>query len=232
MNLTTFRSRISFATGLSNIASSAEQALIDGWVNEAVIQFLLKTKINVQQFNVTLTAGEDSYTVDDDILAWKELWIESASGMRLIRPATAQEIFRRKTLGGGTGAWPVIYSMQGHNLLLIHPPAQASTDKLHGLYVPLPVALTTGAHDPSEATRGGIPVGYHPALEAYATMRAAAADDKTTGPSFKDYEAEWNAAIIAAKIEVNKKTGVLWAPARPAHREWPYAPTPGTDLGW
>ena len=65
MNLGTFRLRIQSTTGLA--AASAghyEQSLVDGWVNEGVEQFLLRTKAVKKTAALALTPGQGDYTID------------------------------------------------------------------------------------------------------------------------------------------------------------------------
>ena len=96
MNLTTFRLRIQSTTGLAAaIAGHSEQALVDGWVNEGIVQFLLRTKAVKKTASLTLTVGQGDYTIDPDILALEDLSI----GERMLSVVDTGDI-RRWRLNG------------------------------------------------------------------------------------------------------------------------------------
>jgi len=232
LDLALFRTRISFATGLKNTAGNSEQVLIDGYVNEAVVQFLVETKCHIKKFAVQLQADQAWYDLDDDMLAIKELWIESESAQNVpLQPVEISEIIRRQTLGGGVGAYPTVYALEGQNLLAIDPAANSSSDELHGLYVPRPTSMSSGSHTPSTATHGNIPEEFHPVLQSYAMAKVTADDDKSIGKIPKEHQEDWDAGVIRARVRLNKKAGVFLAPARPGRKRI-IPRTPGTDIRW
>lgn len=232
MDLATFRTRISFATGLSNAAASSEQGLIDGYVNEAVVQFLVETKCYIKKFSVTMTEDVAYYDLDANILSMKELWYESSAGQNVpMAPVEMSEIIRRQTLASGSaGGYPTVYSLEGNNLLVIDPAAPSSSDEIHGLYVPRPASMASGSDAPSESGFGSVPEEYHPTLQSYAMSKITADDDKTVGKTPAEHKEDWEAGLIRARVRLNKKAGVLLAPARPGRGRRMIPRTPGTDI--
>jgi hypothetical protein len=233
LNLATFRSRISGAIGLSNIASSTEQSLIDGWVNEGVVDFLRRTKMHTRMAALALTANQYSYELDTDILSFKDAWYQPASGTSvLLRMTDASDILYMRTLTAAAGFPVAYYALEGQNMLLLHPAPQSSSDQLHLLYVPRPAALAATAEAPSATANGGIPSEYHQIIEAYAKWKAADyADDQSSGMG-QAYQQEYMQGVVDAMKSTTLKGGVrlggvVWG--RKGSKQIPT--TPGTDLG-
>lgn len=230
MSLTraTLRSRISGAIGLSNTDGSAEQALIDGWLDEAVEQFLLDTKCTVDTANLGLTAGEGDYTLPATVLAIKNIWIITADGTRVnLEPAPTGEILERRRFQTN-GLFPTVFSLEGYDFLRIEPAAGSDSDTLYFDYIPAP-ADWSGATD----TPSFVPSWGHPAIEEYAKWKAADWDDDTSSQIGERYQKGYDDMVKRAKMRINKMSG-KWGPARPGGRSRMLnrIPTsPGVDLG-
>lgn len=243
MNLGDFRTRVSSEIGLSNRDGSSEQSLIDGWANDAVVQFLVETKCYIKSFTAALTADSDEYDLGSTVLSLKELYIVASDGTisPMLEPMSTDEILWRKRFP--TEGWaPIGYALEGANLILLSSAAR-SGDELHGLYVPRPTTMSDAAHDPSNTTYGGIPTEFHETLVQYPLWKAAIWDDdvSSAGASRRgaismggQYQGAWEEGIAKAKVRLNKKAGVRWSPARPGgRRKRSFIPTtPGVDTGW
>lgn len=217
MNLATYRARISGAIGLDNTASSVEQGLIDGWVNEGVVQFLVETKAHLRTASLALTADKGDYELDTDILSFKDLWLDSGTSTldRTLEQVDTEEIIRlRLALGANnTGIGVCKYAIQGGNIFMLYPNAGAG-DVLHMLYVPRPAAMSATADTPSATANGGIPEEFHHVIEAYAKWKAADyADDKSSQYGMT-YMQEWQSLTSWAKDKLFKKAGMRTSKAR------------------
>lgn len=242
MNLGDFRTRISGEIGMSNTSGSSEQAQMDKWTNDAIVQFLLETKCYVKPFAATLTADVDEYDLDSSVLALKELYVVASDGTisPMLEPMSTDQIIWQRRFP--TAGWaPLGYSLEGANLLLLSSKARAG-DALNGLYIPRPTVLSDPTHDPSTATYGGIPTEFHETLVQYPLWKASIWDDDfgsamtgtrrfvMIGAAYQD---AWSNGLADAKKALRKKAGVRWAPARPGGRnKRRYVPTtPGVDTG-
>lgn len=230
MNLATFRSRVSHATGLSNTSGSTEQGLIDGWVNEAVEQFLRKTKIHVRTASLALTADQGDYELDTDILSFRNVWIEPANDgpQRTLDQVSELQIIEYRRLATATpdptARW---FALGGANVFMLYPAPDDSGDMLHIAYVPRPAALAATADSPSSTANGGIPSEFHPTLEAYAKWKAG---EHAANPLAPEWRQEWFTGIADAKIDTGRKAGLLVTRARIGYRtHWPVSP--GVDTG-
>lgn len=228
---------------MSNTNGSTEQAQVDKWSNDAVIQFLVETKCYVKSFGAALTAGADSYDLGSSVLAFKSLYIVASDGTisPMLQPMSTDEIIWRKRFPSSQGWAPFGYALEGSNLLLLSSQARAG-DSLDGLYVPRPTVMSNPTDDPSVSTFGGIPTEFHETLVQYPLWKASIWDDDY-GSAMQGtrrfvmigaaYEQAWTQGIQDAKLRLRKKAGVRWAPAKPGGRsKRRFIPvSPGVDLG-
>lgn len=233
MNLATFRARVSGAIGVDNTDGSTEQSLVDGWVNEAVVQFLVRTKAHARPAALSLTAEQSDYEMDSDILAMRGAWIEPSGGLQEIplRETSPEEIIAYRRYQGINGDPSArLFALQGSNVLMLFPPPASSSDILHIFYVPRPTALAASSDSPSATANGGIPEEFHPVLENYVKWKAA--EYANNGPSQlgQMWKAEWEAGLVQVRVANAKRGGLntqrvrVGAPAR-----WPSSP--GVDNG-
>lgn len=231
MNLNDFRTRVCRVVGLSP-SNSSDLSLIDSWVNEAVIQFLKDTKLNVLKASLSVTAGSADYTLDSDILTFTDAWYEPADGTQdwMLEPVDSREIMRMRLIESSVFAVPQYIALQGAHLIMLHPAPTSSSDKLHILYVPRPTAtLAVTADSPADATRGNIPAEYHPILEAYVKWKAAEAEEHRPSEYGKVFEAEYQRGVAQTRADLNKKSGVF-LPRKVHGRRRIFPRTPGVDL--
>lgn len=233
MNLANFRTRVARVSGMSP-TDSGDLALIDAWVNDAVTQFLKDTKFNVLQASLSVTAGTPDYTLDTDILAFTDVWLDSASGSTqdgLLEPRDSREILRMRLQSDWTGVPPMYYGLQGGNLIMLHPAPVSSSDKLNIIYVPRPLnALSVTSDTPSATASGGIPSEYHAVLEAYAKWKACEAEEHKPSENGQMFMAEYNTGIARVRRDLNLKAGVFKSPARWGRNGY-YPAGRGVDLG-
>lgn len=233
MNLATFRSRISGAIGVDNTAGSDEQLLVDGWVNEAVVQFLVRTKSHFRTAALALTASQGDYELDTDILALRAAWIAPAGGAQQIplRQVSPEEVIDFRRYQNSVPDPSVrVFAQAGANFLMLYPTPGSNSDVLHVQYVPRPAALSTSADSPSATANGNIQEEFHPVLENYAKWKAA--EYANNGPSQlgQMWKAEFEAGLVQARIAHTRKSGMntqrvrIGAPSR-----WPTSP--GVDTG-
>ena len=175
--LATLRSSVTGKLGLDNSSGSAEQVLVDQWINEGIVELLLRTHCTVEAGSMATTASTWQYQLDTGILAIRDLWKEDTAGA--IEPTvrlSEQEILDLHRSATSSTSANLRYATTGSNLLLIWPtPTAAYTIKL--LYVPRPTSMTATTHDPSSATYGRIPSEFHKAIEYYALWQGAEYDE-------------------------------------------------------
>lgn len=230
MNLGTFRTRIARVIGMS-LSVTADTALIDGWVNDAVEQFLRETKLNVRTASMALTADQSDYTLDTDILSMQALWYQPASGSTsLMEPIAPEDMFVLRFNESDGGGPPNYYCLTGAHTLMLYPPPASSSDEIHLLYVPRPAALSSTADTPSATANGNIPAEYHVLLEAYAKWKAGEAEEHRPSDNGLQFQAEWERGITRVKAELKRKAGPVIGSVRIGRtRNWPRVGN-GVDL--
>jgi hypothetical protein len=230
MTLGEIRARVCRSIGMS--ASSTEDiALIDGWVNDGITQFLKDTKINVVTAAMATTEGVSDYTLDEDILSFTDVWYAPADGSQgvLLEPLDSRELLRMQMYEGSADVYPRYYAMQGAHLLLLYPTPSSSSDMVHILYTPRPGLISQADQQPSDETKGAIPQEFHVVIEAYVKWKAAQAEEHRPSEFGLTFQAEYERGISMVRSSMNRKKGVFQAPAKVGRR--PLFPmTPGTDL--
>lgn len=214
--LADYRSEVSATIGLDNTASSEEQGLIDGWVNEGVLDILTRTSCKVLPSDVSLTAGENDYELDANILSivgafvttdGTDYWFERTT------PAQIIDFRRNATSTSSPARW---YAVAGANLLMVYPTPD-SADTLTLYYVPAPAELATGTDEPSE-----IPAEWHRLVTLYALWRAADYDEDTSSAQGERYRQTYEQEMAKMRRAVSKKGGHRLAPTiiPPRQKRW------------
>lgn len=174
--LATLRTAVSSKLGLDNASGSTEQILVDSWVNEGIVEILLRTHCKVEKGTMAVTSGTWDYQLDTGILAIRDIWgTDSAGAVTAVIRVSEQEILdlHRST---SSGSATLRYTVVGSNLILLWPtPTTAYT--LNLLYVPRPTSMTAADHDPSAETYGRIPKEFHKAIEYFALWQGAEYDE-------------------------------------------------------
>jgi len=233
LNLDLYRKRVAGSIGLDTENAGTERDLVDGWVNESIIQFLLRTKIVKKTATLTLTAGQGDYTLDATVLAWEDPYVLPASGQGYpLERVDSFDIRQMRLLATAVSAPPNYYDFEGNTLLLY--PNPASGDTLHIVYVPKPSALLSSTNDaPSDATRGEIPEEYHPVLEDYVKWKAAEHANDSSSQNGQMFRAAWEKGLVETKVINTRRAGVKIGRARVGRERyrWRYSP-PGVDRGY
>lgn len=211
MSLTVLQlqTRVARAIGLS-LSVSADTALMLGWYNDAVEQFLRETKINVRTASLAVTAGQGDYTLDTDIMSMQAMWYQPAAGSTsMMLPITPEEMFQRRMVTSTGGGPPQYYALAGAHTLMLDPEPASSSDSIHLLYVPRPTAMAASADSPSATAFGNIPSEYHPILEAYVKWKAASAEEHRPSENGLQFQSEWEREITRVKGELKRKAGAV-----------------------
>lgn len=214
--LADFRTGVTSKLGLDNTASSAEQALVDSWCNEAVVQILLRTHCTVEKGSVSTIASTWRYQLDTDILALTELYREGRSE-RVKRASSHQIVDYQRASPATNDTLDLHYAVEGANLLLLWP-TPASVFTLDFFYVPRPTAMSSASHDPSSLTFGRIPTEFHKAIEYYALWQGAEYDESRTAQGGERFRALYEDELTKIRRAINLKGGSKLHPARLAGR--------------
>lgn len=234
MNLATFRSRVSGAVGIDNTDGSTEQGLMDGWVNESVVQFLTRVKANSRMAALSLTAEQSDYVLDTDVLSMRAAWIDPADGQQELplRQVTPEDIIAyQRYRGVDPDPSARMFALDGANHLMLYPAPGSDSDVLHILYVPRPTSMALSADSPAATANGGVPEEFHPLLENYVKWKAA--EYANNGPSQlgQMWKAEWEAGLVQARIAITKKAGLNTFSVRVGRPPNNWASSPGVDSG-
>lgn len=230
--LAQFRTRISQKLGLDNTAGSAEQTLIDAWVNEAVNDVLTETQVYVAEGTASLTDGQGDYLLDTSMLAIKDVYFVSGGINYMLTHASPDTINQYRAATNIPQGPARFYAINGANLLMLYPSPSAG-DSLKFYYVPRPTALSNATDDPSNTTLGGIPSEWHKAIEFYALWQGGDYIDDDSSQQGERYRQQYEAWLKRVKKERTKKTGRLLGPIIPGRRKRPFMPhDPSTDTGY
>jgi hypothetical protein len=206
--LAQFRSTISAVIGTDSTAAGTEEGLIDKWVNDAVLNFLLQTHCNVNKGTVTLTAGQNDYDIGSAIMAIQDVAYQAAAatGPSRFSRTTPENINRMREATGSVASVVSYYALNGNSMMMLFPTPTAA-DVVTFYYVPRPTSMTSGSHDPSNETYGGIPAEYHEALEFYAMWKAADYDDDASSKMGMVYRQYYDDKVKEFKRDIRRKGG-------------------------
>lgn len=230
LTLTDIRSRVANGIGLDNTDAGFEQGLIDSWTNEAIIDFLERTKVKVEQATTTLTAGDGDYELPSGVLVVNDITVTNASDGQVLplEPIPIEELMWRRRYPGAT---PVrYYAMQGANLLSLYPTPD-SPDSLNMYYVPFPTALATGT---DTLTGAGIPPQFHYLIECYVKWKAGEYNDHSSSQNgivyFQQYQTETKKARGRIRREQGRRRPPALAGRRDRRKYYPAFPSQDTGV--
>lgn len=170
--LATLRNRVQSILSLKTTGNEA--TLLDGYLNEAYTDILVRTRCHTTCGDLTTIAGTWKYRLPTSILAVLEMWTEDATfgtTTTFEHVSTDQIIQMRRGQASTVSGNPTFYSVEGHDMLLLWPtPAAAGT--IEYLYCPRPTDMSGASDTPSY-----VPAEWHRALEFYACWRMADYDD-------------------------------------------------------
>lgn len=206
-DLAGFRTEVSSVLGLDNTASSDEQSLIDGWVNEAVTVICERSGCNATLGTMTFTANQNNYTLDTDILSIIDGYVTSGTtDYELIR-TTPAEIIRWRRNSSPSGPSRYFYAVAGFSTMMVYP-TPTSADTVTLLYVARPATLSASSDTPSE-----IPTEYHWLVTTYAKMRGGDYDEDQSSAQGQRYRQEFEEGLKMFKRALSLKGGHRLAPA-------------------
>lgn len=156
------------------------------FLNEAVREILLRTQIKVTTATVSLTANTWEYTLDSSVLLIKRVVWDGSTDDRKLRRVSPDELVEMQTRGTSPSDSFLYYALDGGDLFMVYPtPSASATLKLY--VVQRPTEMSSASHDPSNATYGGIPVEFHPAIEEYGLWKFADQDDDSSSGQGERY---------------------------------------------
>lgn len=208
-----------------------DRDLIDQWINQTVLDFSRRAKINLQMATIALTVDVGDYELSQDILAFDDVWIDPASGNPtwLLQAVDSSEIQRMRRLEGAVSHGVMYYALEGENLFMIYPNAESSSDELNMMYVPKPAAFTDQDESPADATLGRIPDEYHYTL--LDGVKAEAADFRGDFKGAEHYRLRYDTGVERAKTNATRKGGMVIGSVRIGRPSRQFPLSPGVDLG-
>lgn len=233
MNLTTLELRVQRTVGLAAGTAGDEQTLLRGWATEAALKFLQRTKAVKRTASLQLTAGTADYTLDADIIAFEDIYIDPADGSDelMLVPVDSYDLRQMRRAASSVASPPSHYYAYEGNILMLYPTPASSSDTLHIVYVEKPSGtFSTGSDSWSDATRGRIPEQYHDVLQAYVMWKAAEYSNDAPSGNGQSFMQQWEKGIMETKITEAKRAGVRTPRARVGRRRSRFAPSPGQDV--
>jgi hypothetical protein len=197
---------------LDNTASSAEQVLIDRWLNEGVLEVLLRTQCTVEVATMDTIADTWQYQLSTSILAIRDVYREDTAGaVEPVLRVSEQEILDYRRGVASSDAAYTRYAVLGSNLLIIWP-TPSSVYTLRLFYVPRPTAMSTGTDDPSSATLGRIPTEFHKAIEYYALWQGGEFDENRGSQGGERYRTLFENYLVGIIRPAMRRKGGLDMP--------------------
>jgi hypothetical protein len=187
--------------------------------NEAVLDILSRTRVNVRAADLELADGEREYTIAGDVL---QIYGLDREGRRLGEIASAD----MTAVEEGT------FSVIGFNRIRLGWTPSAD-NTLTAWYAPRPTAMTDDAHDPSAETYGGIPVQFHGAIVNYMAWKASDVskdDGSQRGEKYRVfYEGPDGLGLMGTDIgRIRHATNRRMAGGRRTARPGPFAGLPSS----
>jgi len=216
--LTQLWTAVSNRVGNLDSSVTADQSRMTVWANEAVVNVLRRTRCYVVSSTTTLTAGQGDYTLDTDILLAMNVYLTSQGTSWPLERIPTEELLDLRHQNVSASSPVQYYAINGANMIMVYPiPSQA--DVLTFYHVPRPTAMSSGSHDPSNTTYGGIPTEYHKAIELYMCAEAADDDDDQSSAQGQRYRDLYEKELVRTTNGVRWKVGPYNPRARVgAHR--------------
>lgn len=207
--------------------ATLDAARVGRWVNLAYADAVQQTGCLQQAATATLTSGEDSYTIPDEVEWIKLLVIGYADGTVSLplREVTLEEMLRQRTVTRATGQQipQPMYAIVGQNQLEVWP-EPSSGAALQFWYVYLPTALSADADEPVIHEPFGTEL-----LVAGACVRGARFKKD---PLLPDFEADWVRSMGQFQVWLNRREGAAPRAFRvTGGRGGVVASNPSTDVG-
>lgn len=203
--LAQIRNEVTRVIGLDSTAAGADETLVDGWANDAVLDVLAETRCYVTSTTINATQGVSDQDLASTILKIVDLYCTQSGTLYRLRQVSPQQIIdMRVSANAQQDAPSTHYAVAGDNLLMLYPtPAAAYT--ITAYVVPKPTAMSDAAHDPSNTTYGGIPSQYHRAIVKYVEAEAADYRDDQTSQHGDRYRKDYERWLGKIRKAVNQK---------------------------
>lgn len=215
----------------SGAVNATEQTFLLDWLNEALQQFLLETKVKVESQTVNLTVGYNDYELPSDVLVVNQVEVTTTDGQVIpLAPIDPEEMLWRRRY---PGAIPIrYYSMQGANLLMLYP-TPTESDIVTMYYVPYPTAVTSSNWTSDIQTLAGIPSQFHHIVEYWVLFRAGDFSDDASSQNGMSYFQLWQLEVKKARGKIRRIQGRKRPFARAGRRQrLKYYPAfPSQDTG-
>ena len=196
--LAQFRSSVAGEIGLTN-TTAGDQGQIDSWVNQGVIDVMLRTSCQVRCATLTLTVGTSNYTLPTSIHRIVSAYQVASSVSYALEEVNLDDILEMRRATTANVSPAQYYAVAGADLFLIYPtPASADTVTLY--YVPRPVVLSASSDTPTE-----IPSEFHPLVEYFAFYRGATYTDDTTSQVGLSYLQRYETLVRQMKRDIGLK---------------------------
>lgn len=143
----------------SGADSTEEWQTLQDLANEAVIDILARTRINIRGLTINLLAAEQEYDLGKTVLRLFDVK-RGTTELVEVSPGDIDE--------GGSASFTVI----GFNRVMFGFVPSAG-DTVKGWYTPLPTPMAADGDDPSDDAFGDIPAQFHPAIVNYMCWKGA-----------------------------------------------------------
>lgn len=215
--LAQYRSAVASKVGLTN-DTTGDQGFIDLWVNEGVLDVMMRTDMQIRCATMTLAAGVWKYTIDNAILKIRNAWLTTTTGGYELERMSVDDIIEMQLATNAAVSPAQYYGFAGSDFFLIYP-APAGADTLNIFYVPRPATLALSSDTPTS-----IPPEYQKAVEFYALREAADFSDDGTSQMGNQYLQMYEAWIKRIKKDMQMSGGHRMANAtvRPPRSRIPF----------
>src|SRR5262245_20318679 len=159
MNFGRIVDRVQLTLGAEDALINDETVLIKEYVNEGVIDILIRTRPHTRCLDLTLTPDVGRYDLSSSILSLKDV----ESGGAFLEAYSREDIVARQAIGAPGYAYE-------EPMLWISPiPSEANTIGAYGVLRPNPMVVDSD--DPSNPGLGGLAPEFHPAIVNYACWK-------------------------------------------------------------
>lgn len=203
--LAQIRNEVTRVIGLDSTAAGADETLVDGWANEAVLDVLAETRCYVISTTINTSVGVADQDLATSILKVVDLYTTQSGTLYRLKQVSPQTIIDMRVSANAQQDSPAThYAVAGDNLLMLYPTPNA-VYTITAYVVPVPTAMSSGTHDPSNTTYGGIPSRFHRAIIKYVEAEAADYRDDQTSQHGDRYRKDYDRWLGKIRKLVNQK---------------------------
>lgn len=200
--LAQFRTAIANKLGLEN-ATTGDQPSIDLWVNEGVLDVIMRTRSPVHGASAALTSGAGDYDLDTAIIELLDPYIITSDGAinQMVVRVAPREIIEMRRSATANVSPAQYYALAGANKLMVYPTPSAA-DTFAYYYVPRPSTLSLSSDAPSD-----IPAEWHKLVEWYALSEGGDYDDDQSSAQGERYRQLYNDGLKRFIRQIAMKAG-------------------------